>query len=276
MARFTIIGARGFIGRHLSAYLAAHGHDVAAPARGVLPPKDAGHVVYCAGMTADFRTKAFETVAAHVSHLADVLSHVRPESFLYLSSTRVYGASGREDAPLTVEPSSPSDLYNATKIAGEALCLTQPAATLRVARLSNVYGPGMGTDNFLAAVIAEAVTGRLKLSTAFESEKDYIDVNDVVRAIERIALDGRHRLYNVASGRNVSHRALAERLTRLTRCTLAILPNAPCVRFPTIDTRRLAAEFDGADPWAPADVLARLPRLISDACAAHAPQELAS
>ena len=276
MARFTIIGARGFIGGHLSAYLAARDHDVVAPERGASPSLDAGHVVYCAGMTADFRTKPFETVAAHVSHLADVLSRVHPESFLYLSSTRVYGASGREDATLAVHPANPSDLYNATKIAGEALCLSQPAATVRVARLSNVYGLGMGADNFLAAVVGEAVTGRLKLSTAFESEKDYIDVNDVVRAIERIALRGRHRLYNVASGRNITHRALAERLTRLTRCTLAIAPDAPCVRYPIIDTRRLAAEFDIAEPWAPAELLARLPRLISDACAAHALQELVS
>jgi nucleoside-diphosphate-sugar epimerase len=276
MARFTIIGGRGFIGGHLAAHMAASGHDVAAPARGALPSRDAGHVVYCAGLTADFRSKPFETVAAHVSHLADVLSHVRPESFLYLSSTRVYGASGREDAPLTVIPANPSDLYNATKIAGEALCLAQPAATVRVARMSNVYGSGMGEDNFLAAIIREAVTGRLKLSTAFESEKDYVDVRDVVRAIERIALHGRHRIYNVASGRNVTHRALAERLTRLTGCILAIEPDAPRIRYPHIDTRRLAAEFDPADQWAPADLLARLPRLVSSASAMHALQELVS
>jgi nucleoside-diphosphate-sugar epimerase len=276
MARFTIIGARGFIGGHLAAYLAARGHDVAAPARGALPSKDAGHLVYCAGMTADFRTRPFDTVAAHVSHLADVLSHVHPESFLYLSSTRVYGASGSEDARLTLDPANPDQLYNATKIAGEALCLAQPAATVRVARLSNVYGAGMGAGNFLAAIVREALAGRLTLATALDSRKDYIDVGDVVRAIERISLHGRRRLYNVASGRNVAHRAVAARLAQLTGCTLAVAPDAPCVSYPVLDTQRLAAEFDAGDPWTPAELLDRLPDLIADARAARVPQELAS
>ena len=276
MARFTIIGARGFIGGHLATYLAARGHDVVVPARGSLPPKDPGQVVYCAGMTADFRSRPFDTVAAHVSHLAELLAHMRPESLLYLSSTRVYNGNGREDAPLTIEPANPDQLYNATKIAGEALCLAQPAATVRVARLSNVYGPGMGGDNFLAAIVREALTGRLVLGTALDSRKDYIDVADVVRAIERISLRGRRRLYNVASGRNVTHRALAALLMQLTGCSVSVARDAPCVSYPVLDTERLVAEFDEADPWAPADVFDRLPHLVTDARAALVPQELAS
>ena len=74
MARFTIVGAQGFIGGRLASHLAAHGHEVAMPARGALPAKDCGHVVYCAGVTADFRRRAFDTVAAHVTHLAEALS----------------------------------------------------------------------------------------------------------------------------------------------------------------------------------------------------------
>jgi nucleoside-diphosphate-sugar epimerase len=276
MATFTVIGAQGFIGGRLAAYLSARGHDVATPPRCTLPAKEPGHIVYCAGVTADFRSRPFDTVAAHVGHLAEVLAHVRPESFLYLSSTRVYGASGYEDVLLTVDPSNPDDLYNATKIAGEALCLAQTAANVRVARLSNVYGSGMASGDFLSAILAESLTGRLHLATAYDSEKDYVAVEDVVRAVERIALFGRHRLYNVASGRNVTHRALAERLARLTGCRVTVDHDAPRVAYPVIETRRLAAEFDADDPWSPADLFDRLPGLVTDCRRARQPEELAS
>jgi len=33
---------------------------------------DPGHVIYCIGLTADFRQKPFETIEAHVSKLAEV------------------------------------------------------------------------------------------------------------------------------------------------------------------------------------------------------------
>ena len=276
MATFTIIGSSGFIGGHLARYLERADHEVSCPARGTLPLPEAGHVVYCAGLTGDFRTRPFDTITTHVGHLADVLAHVQPESFLYLSSTRVYGASGYEDVLLTVDPANPDHLYNATKIAGEALCLAQPSASVRVARLSNVYGTGMSSSDFLGAIVAESLSGRLHLATAYDSQKDYIAIEDVVRAIERIALAGRHRLYNVAAGRNVAHRELVERLTRLTECRVTVDHGAPRIAYPPIDTRRIAAEFDVKNPWSPADVLDRLPELVTGCRARCMPAELAS
>lgn len=276
MAKFMVLGASGFIGSHLVRHLERSGHDVAAPARGAVPSADVDHVVYCVGVTADFRTRPFETVAAHVTHLAEALPRLRSKSFLYLSSTRVYRAGGGENVSLTVQPADPDDLYNATKIAGEALCLAQPATGVRVARLANVYGPGMGSGDFLSAVLREALTGRLRLRTALESEKDYVAIDDVVRAIERIALGGRHRLYNVASGHNVTHRALAERLGELTGCKISVERSAPRIAYPAIDTGRIAAEFDSSDPWSPAALVDRLPGLVAEARAARLPQELAS
>jgi nucleoside-diphosphate-sugar epimerase len=276
MATFTVLGGSGFIGGHLVRHLERSGHRVATPPRGAMPGTDPGHVIYCVGVTADFRTRPFETVAAHVTHLAEVLARARATSFLYLSSTRVYRTGGGEDEPLTLRPADPDDLYNATKIAGEALCLAQPAATVRVARLSNVYGPGMGSDSFLAAVLCESLTGRLRLATSLDSEKDYVAVEDVVRALERIALRGRHRLYNVAAGVNVSHRGVVERLVGLTGCKISVAHAAPRIAFPVIDTRRIAAEFDTVEPWSPAGLLDRMPGLVADARAARLPQELAS
>ncbi len=271
MARFTVIGARGFIGGQMVAHLAGRGHAVAAPARGEMPSGDPGHVVYCAGVTADFRTRPFDTVDAHITHLAEMLRRIRPQSFLYLSSTRLYegAASGDEAAPVALHPAAPGALYNATKLAGESLCLSRPEPTVRVARLSNVYGAPMMDDcppraDFLAAIVREAVDdGVVRLRTAPGSAKDYVAVGDVALALERIALGGTERLYNVASGVNVTHGAITVRLAELTGCAVEVAPDAPETAFPPIRTDRIAAACGPAEPWRPAALLDRLPDLVA-------------
>lgn len=270
-ARFTVLGAAGFIGRHLTAHLHAHGHPVATPGRqhaldGPDLGPDPGHVVYCIGRTADFRHRPFDTVEAHVCRLAALLRAGRFQSLLYLSSTRVYGraGSGREDQPIATDPADPDALYDISKLAGESLCLSQPHPEIRVARLSNIFGPGMRPDTFLAAIAREAAAGAVTLATAPASRKDYLAVDDAVDALRRIALRGSQRLYNVAAGRSVDSERLLDALRRLTGCTVSIAAAAPLRRFPPIDTGRLQAlyETDGAR-WAPRPVEDALPALLA-------------
>jgi nucleoside-diphosphate-sugar epimerase len=247
VSRFTVLGGHGFIGRHLVARIAALGHEVQAPERGSpWPEGDLGHVVYAVGLTADFRTRSVATVDAHVNLLARLVDRGRFQDLLYLSSTRVYkGLSGEvaEEAALCALPQDGDDLYNLSKMMGEALCL-QAAAGGRVARLSNVYGPGPSSPSFLASVVDDAVRrGRVVLHTSLDSEKDYVPVDQVADLLVRIALQGRQRVYNIASGRNVAHRAVMDRLRAVTGCTVEVPPGAPRTTFPPISVQRAVAEF---------------------------------
>src|SRR6476659_903845 len=99
MSRFTVLGAGGLIGSRLATSLARAGHEVFAPPRDhELNGEPLGHVIYAIGVTADFRTRPFDTVAAHVCQLQKVLSEGHFDSLLYLSSTRVYqGHTGTVD-----------------------------------------------------------------------------------------------------------------------------------------------------------------------------------
>lgn len=251
MSRFTVLGAGGFIGRALVGYLRTQGHDVDAVGRDGLAGfiaggGPAGHVVCCVGLTADFRTRRLDTAEAHVGVPARVLAAAVFDSFLYLSSTRVYARAEttREDAAIAVQPGSPSDLYNLTKLAGEALCLSDPRPAIRVARLSNVFGPGMGTGSFLGQVLDEgARTGRVRLGQGMLSAKDYVAVEDVVAGLAAIAERGRARLYNVASGVNVTHDAIASALAHAHGWDFTVEEGAASVRFPRIEIGRLAMEF---------------------------------
>jgi nucleoside-diphosphate-sugar epimerase len=272
--QFTVMGASGFIGGNLVRYLRSLGHSVSVPGRddAQLYGQSLGHLIYAIGVTADFRTRSFDTMEAHVSVLSKILRHGTYQSFTYLSSTRVYkgGGSTDETTDILINPANPSDLYNLSKLAGEALCLAQPSDVIRIARLSNVYGSHVpdtaaDTQNFLASIIYDALSKRrVVLRTALDSAKDYVAVDDVCRALAQIAVNGTERLYNIAAGQNISHAQLAQALTASTGCSVEVAPRAPKIEYPTIDTTRLSNFFTNiGEDWSPASLLDQLSHLTA-------------
>ncbi|WP_321503504.1 NAD-dependent epimerase/dehydratase family protein [Breoghania sp.] len=227
--------------------LAADGHETHAVYRDNWPEagRDLGHVIYTIGLTADFRGRPLETTALHVIRLHEVLSRYDFASLLYLSTTRVYrgAAATGEEADLVARPSVNDDIYNLTKMTGESLCLSLPASTIRVARLSNVYSPRDRSEVFLSSVLRDATTeGAVAFRTAPGSSKDYIYLDDAVSLLANIALSGKERLYNVASGINVSNETIAKTLRDLG-VTVSFEDNAPETSFPPIQNDRIRNEF---------------------------------
>jgi nucleoside-diphosphate-sugar epimerase len=261
--RFTVLGASGYIGRNLVSHLQSQGHAVWAPDRSDkhLFVQPLGHVLYCAGLTADFRSRPFDTVEAHVSLLSKVLQRAQFDSLLYLSSTRVYvGASSTiEDTPLTILPYDASYLYNLTKLTGESLCLASGRAGVRVARLSNVVGPNMDTssENLVADLLQQAKQGMMKLRTHPSSAKDYIHIDDVVQWLPMITLYGKYFIYNVASGTQTTHAQWIHWFGKCYSSGHTIKTDAPDQSFAPINVSRLQSEFgvlahpiwDQATPW---------------------------
>lgn len=259
--RFTIFGGGGFIGGALARYLTCVGHDVIVPVRDtVAVGGDLGHVIYAIGLTSDFRTRPMETVDAHVGAMADRFKCNEFQSWLYLSSTRVYAgsdvATASETIPLMVRPDA-DGLYNISKLLGEAICLSSSRTTVRVARIANVFGPDAHVSSFLGTVLHDARTGRdIVIGEAPSSSKDYVAIDDVCWLIERVALGGRERLYNVASGSTVTHAQIADVL-REAGASVTFAADGAMRTFPRIDIARASAEFG----YCPASLLDRLPAL---------------
>lgn len=264
----TVLGAEGFIGSHVVRRLAESGSEHFAPRRGEpLTGRDLGDIIYCIGMTADFRARPFETVDAHVCTLRDVLRDCSFESLLYLSSTRLY-AGGKEPATeenaLTIQPQDPDQLYNISKAMGESLALGSDKK-VRVARLSNVFGADLNSPNFLSTIIRDSLRdGKVILRTSLDSSKDYVGIDDVVDGLLDIARNGRHALYNVASGTNVSNGELMEKIAGSTGCRVEIAEGAATVNFPLIDIGRMRSEFG----FRPQNLLDKVCKLV-EACRAN-------
>ena len=243
----TVLGGTGFIGSHLVSALRQAGQDPYIPGRHEdLRGKNLGYVYYCIGMTADFRQFPIETMTAHIGKLSEILQSCTYQGLLYLSSSRVYehAGQGHEEAAIPVRSSDLSDIYTLSKLSGESLCLAQDNPDIKVVRLSNVYGPDWGSQNFLISVLRSALEdGHVVLGTSPDSSKDYISIEDVTEMLPKIANGGQHRLYNLASAIPLSNQQLLQKICDHSSASWELSETACHRPFPAIDISRLKQDF---------------------------------
>ena len=267
--RCTVIGGAGFVGRRLADTLRRAGHEVWVPARGdrALLTRELGHVFYCAGLTADYAARPYDTVTAHVTLLSDVLRANRYQHLIYLSSTRLYDSSqlpqGDEAAALTLQPANPRALYDFTKGLGENLCLTVAGGRTAVARLSCVFDWAPESPGFLSEWLMRAASERaFQLDSDSGFVRDYIHLDDVVQALTDISTRSAGGIFNVASGENVSNGELAEvfnaagwdiAMTRKSPTQRAAICSTAALRALGVvprDVRTVVADYlAGIRPW---------------------------
>lgn len=268
----TIIGARGFIGQALLQRLDAQGWECRAPGRAelALPLRGAGHVFYCAGLTADFQRRPLDTIEAHSCLISRLLAGGGYQSLVYLSSTRLYDSAqgeATEDQPLRLNPNTPRHLYDISKALGEAACLALGDGRAKVARLSCVFRDQHDADGFLPALMRDALRQRaerprqaLAVDSSPHFSRDYVHLDDVLDALERIATGGRELIYNVAGGRNLSNAELFTEVGRLSGMTIVPTKNDPCPEPPAVSVLRMEREFG----WHPASALEKVREVFSE------------
>ena len=243
----TILGATGFVGRRLQARLTAQGWDVFAPAKGdtSLFGRDMGVVFYCAGLTADYDRRPFDTVEAHASLTSELIRAGRFERLIYLSSTRLYDGQAAavldEAAPLIFDVADPRRVYDLSKALGENLTLTRTEGRGAVARLSNVFDWEPEAPGFLSEWLIEAARTRdLQLESSPHIARDYIHLDDVVSALIAMAERSAAGVVNVASGELVANGEIANLFLQAgwhVVFSRDVSPPAP----PRVDIQRLRA-----------------------------------
>jgi nucleoside-diphosphate-sugar epimerase len=248
MTHFTILGASGFLGGQLASRLSAKGHEVLRPSRGELKSlrgHDLGHVFYCLG-TDNTKADSYGAFKSHVGHLAEILRFCSFSSVTYLSSTRIYlGARySCEDSDLPILRDDENAIFNVMKVAAEQLCLAEKDPTVRAVRLSTVIGFAPKGISLIPALIKDALSeGKMRLTISPQSSRDYIAIDDVLDLLPRIALEGKWRCYNLASGLNISLGKIVGVIERELSSVGEWRPNAPTVVYPIIDIDRIRTEF---------------------------------
>ncbi len=244
----TVLGGTGFVGSHIIKTLKERQIPYYVPLRDEdLRGKELGDVIYCIGLTADFRVKPFETVEAHVCKLTNILNQCNFKSITYLSSTRVYirctGEEVSESAPIQIDISDPDELYTLTKLTGERICLSSGKKT-KVVRLSNVIGDDRLSDNFITNIIKQIKsTSTALFYTGPNSSKDYIPVDIASDLLIKIATSSGQGIYNLAAGVNLSNQLLIEQLKAHFKFEFSFAENGKEIVFPRINVDRISNEF---------------------------------
>jgi len=264
----TILGTSGFIGSNLVNKLEQENIDYFAPNRNDrLTGISLGHIIYCIGMTADFRTKPFDTIEAHVCKLKHVLEDCDFESLTYLSSTRLYiksnneGDGLKERSDVIINALDPEDIFAASKITGELLALNSGRENIKIVRLSNVFGFDFGSKNFLTSIIEDAINkGEIELFTTSDSAKDYISINDVCSSLILLANKKITGIFNLAFGQNTTNEQILEKIKKITGARISYSKNARKIIFHSIDIVNLSSVIS----FKPSEcIINELPRIIS-------------
>lgn len=245
---YTIFGGNGFIGSELKKYFKTHKIKYFSPPKThTVFNKNLGNIIYCVGSD-DWKTNVHKGFHSNLGHLQKILFKNKFNSFIFLSSTRVYLDSPNgtsENASIKLNSSNQNDYYNFLKLTSESLCLSLKKKNIKIIRLSNVLGKNFNSPLVVPSFIKSAISkSKINLFVNKESTKDYIIIDDVIKLILKINKYGKHSLYNVASGRNIKLIDLAKIIKKETNCSIQLKNQNKKVIEPKINIARIKKEFN--------------------------------
>jgi nucleoside-diphosphate-sugar epimerase len=246
--RVLVIGASGFLGRHVRDRAAAAGLDVSTAGRSPLPDSRAhceldlaaaqpaalaaaladqapDVVVNCAGSTCgDVGTLAAANVTGTATLVGAMRRTGRSIRLVHLGSAAEYGPSEPGTAVAESAPARPAGAYGATKLAGTRLVELGRATGLDavVLRVFNPVGPGAPETILPGRLVRElrraAAEGTDVRLGPLDAVRDFVDARDVgdaaVAAATAPLLPA--AVLNVGSGAAVPVRTLVRELAAIS------------------------------------------------------------
>lgn len=262
-----VIGSEGFVGKRLCAHLESTGWEVLGASRRVPPDHPARFVCDIVDREQVVEMVRWAAGVTHVFHLAAVsfvpdaaedparsflvnfiggvnvaqalVKHAPRARFICVTSCGVYGPAVR--LPIVESHKlAPVNPYGIGKAALDHYCAWLDARGLLdcvCLRPFNHSGPGQRPDFALPAFAFQIARAEAGLAVPvvrvgnLEPARDFLHVDDVVRAYEAAALRGRAgAAYNVCSGRSWTLREALNRLLAMTSVPFTVEVDSTRVR----------------------------------------------
>jgi nucleoside-diphosphate-sugar epimerase len=249
--RILITGINGFVGRILSKELLSQGNEVfGIDIQGnssnihtgdITDPKsiiriareiEPDIIIHLAAISkVDFKDPAL-LYTINVSGTLNVLTAAvncrKIPSFLYVSSSQVYGIVDESKQPINEDISvNPVNHYGASKAAGESLCrafMNEYGMPLVIARPFNHIGVGQD-PHFVVPKIIQGFKENVKFLNLgnIDTERDFLDVRDVADAYMKIMLNFKSgSIYNISSGHGIKISDIISKLKNITNTNIKI------------------------------------------------------
>lgn len=199
-------GATGLLGRALSKVLRREGNEVTRFSRQVRPGyysiSDNQQLSLCEkfvhlGEPANISSYSLpgyqnsRTLSINLKHLIDVFG----SSLTYASSGAVYGTS-TQTLHSVRDPTFGLDPYTTLKLIHEEMVLDTGGGVLR---FSNIFGPTMSEDTVIAK-LSQQIRGNLQIPLQQNAVRDYLFVEEAVRAISLTLAKKTPPILNIATG----------------------------------------------------------------------------
>jgi nucleoside-diphosphate-sugar epimerase len=244
MTRVAVTGARGFIGGHLAAALAARG-DRPVPIRRPFDPavltaafREVDVVVHLAGILAAVRERDFFAGNVDTTRIVGESARAANVRLVHVSSLAAAGPSPASKPRVEDDPPSPITPYGRSKLEAERIVTGTPGLKWIILRPGVVYGGG---DRAMLPLFRYARRGVLPLAGR-DAAYTFIHISDAIRAIlaavDTASAASIGQVYFVGHPRPVTTREVLEAVRSAADSSAIIL------RLPLALTRVAAAVGD--------------------------------
>lgn len=175
------------------------------------------YVIHAAGIASPvyyrkYPLEAIEVNTQGTKNFLDLAKKNRANSFLYFSSSEIYGDPDAKHIPTSetyrgnVSSIGPRACYDESKRLGEALCVNYQLVhkvPVKIVRPFNIYGPGMRPTDYrvIPTFLYNALQGKpLPVHDTGKQTRTYCYISDALIALLKVLLKGANgEVYNVGN-----------------------------------------------------------------------------
>ena len=265
--RLVVVGATGFVGRHVADRarelgwevlgLSSKDLDLTSPSGAEMLSailRDGDTVVHGAAVVPARNAVEVSENLLMTQSLVDAIGSHEIDQLVVISSDGVYGSESGVVSEAT--PCSPDTLHGIMNLAREMVCGEVKVPVFTIVRPSAIYGVGdphnsYGPNRFIRQLTE---SGEITIFGEGAAIRDHVFIDDVAKVIVRAIIAREPGIINIASGQSISFAALAELVCESgpdgSHITLIGSESSPTFR--NYDTSSLMRLFPDLDPVSPA------------------------